>query len=73
MTEKKKKQGIKFQWDFRNWSEPRRAILETIELVYNQILPIIATFLVLNGNWIGFIFFIPLIVNLRFEKNKEAV
>lgn len=70
MSEDKKKQKIKFHWDFRNWSDPGRALPETIEMLYNQILPIIATFLVLNGNWMGFILFVPLIVNLRFEKTK---
>ncbi len=71
MSEDKKKQKFKFQLHFRNWSDPGRAIFETIEMVYNQILPIIATFLVLNGNWMGFILFVPLIINLRFDKNEK--
>ena len=60
------KQTAKFSYEF-HW---RNDIFGLIETVYNQFLPMIGTALLLSGNFVGFIFLIPLILNIRIDPPK---
>jgi len=65
------KAKVEFEWDFRNWLDPKETMIDLIETLYNQLLPIIGTLFLISGNFYGVIFFLPLILKLELKTDKK--
>ena len=68
----KEKKLVEFSYNARNWTDPKLALIDLAESIYNQFLPIIGVLLVvLYGNYWGLLLCFPLFVTLHFDYKPE--